>query len=314
MKRKMSYNDYSIEAVNYLHQRDSTFYRIQKNYGSSTAMHKSLKDPMVQRFYGTTAYLQFNQGNYVRFLSALQIIPPDNESATRWIEGLTVERPLLQIFGNVHYNLSKTPLPPQALLLNDSINKTGDVYIYKNKFSLPFGYTYSHYLPRSAFDSLPFKDVALLEAVVIDDADTVHYAALQRLPQPIAQDQYSFENLAADVDSLSREAFRMTYFSQNKIQGNITLQKDKLLFFTIPFDKGWKVFDNGAPLTMEQVNIGFSGVLLRAGTHNLELRFESFAFRLGLIVSIISLLLTGIITGWFYWVRPKFRARQANSN
>jgi uncharacterized membrane protein YfhO len=96
----------------------------------------------------------------------------------------------------------------------------------------------------------------------------------------------------------------MTYFSQNKIQGNITLQKDKLLFFTIPFDKGWKVVDNGVPLTMQQVNIGFSGVLLSAGNHDLELRFDPFTFRMGLIISIISLLLTGVIIGWFYWLRP----------
>ncbi|MDR3350183.1 MAG: YfhO family protein [Prevotellaceae bacterium] len=298
MKRKVSYNDYSIEAVKYLHQRDTAFYRVQKNYGSSTAIHKSLKDPMVQRFYGTTSYLQFNQANYVRFLSAAQVIPPNDEYATRWIEGLTVDRPLLQIFGNVHYNLSKTPLPPQALLLNDSINKIQDVYIYKNRFALPFGYTYSHYLPRSVFDSLPFKDIALLEAAVIDDADTARYAALQRLPQPVEQDRYLIDNLAADVDSLRQEAFQMTYFSQNKIQGHIALRKEKLLFFTIPFDKGWKVFDNGAPLEMEQVNIGFSGVLLGAGAHQLELRFDSLAFRTGCIISVISLLLTVALIGW----------------
>jgi uncharacterized membrane protein YfhO len=269
---------------------------------------------MMQRFYGTTSYLQFNQGNYVRFLSAAQVIPPDNEFATRWIEGLTIDRPLLQIFGNVHYNLSKTPLPPQALLLNDSINKINDVYIYKNKFTLPFGYTYSYYIPRRAFDSLPFKDVALLEAVVINDTDTVHYAALQPLAHPIAQDQYTLENLAADVDSLRQETFQMTYFSQNKIQGNITLQKDKLLFFTIPFDKGWKVIDNGVPLVMQQVNIGFSGVLLSAGKHHLELRFESQAFRWGIIVSIVSLLLTGALIGWFCWLRPKFFTGQTIIN
>jgi uncharacterized membrane protein YfhO len=57
------------------------------------------------------------------------------------------------------------------------------------------------------------------------------------------------------------------------------------------------VFDNGVPMTMEQVNIGFSGVLLSAGTHHLELRFESAVFRWGAIVSIISLLLTVALIG-----------------
>jgi hypothetical protein len=298
MKSKVSYNDYSVDAINYLHQRDSTFYRIQKNYGSSSAIHKSFKDPMVQQFHGTTSYVQFQQKNYMQFLVAMQVIPPADRAAAAWIEGLSMNRPLLQIFGNVRYNLSKTPLPPQTLFLNDSINKIGDVYIYKNKFNLPFGYTYSHYLPRSVFDSLPFKDIALLKAAVIDDADIANYAALQPLAHPIAQDQYSFNDLSADVDSLCQESFQMTCFSQNKIQGNITLNKNKLLFFTIPFDTGWKAFDNGVPLTIKQMNIGFSGLLLKSGTHNLELRFEPRTFRFGIIISIISLLLIIALIGF----------------
>jgi uncharacterized membrane protein YfhO len=300
MKSKVSYNDYSVDAVNFLHQSDSTFYRIQKNYGSSSAIHKSFNDQRAQRFYGTASYAQAQQGNYVRFLSAAQVFRPDDKYAYVWIEGLSTDRPLLQIFGNVRYNLSKTPLPPQVLLLNDSINKIGDVYVYKNRVTLPFGYTYAHYLSRSAFDSLPFKDVALLKAVVVDDADTAHYTALQRLSSPIAQDQYLLENLAADVDSLKQEAFQMTYFSQNKIEGDITLSREKLLFFTIPFDNGWKVLDNGAPLTMQQVNIGFSGILLSAGAHNITLQYEPLALRIGIIVSILSFLLTGALIVWFY--------------
>jgi uncharacterized membrane protein YfhO len=298
MKSKVSYNDYSVDAVNFLHQSDSTFYRIQKNYGSSSAMHKSFKDPMVQRFYGTTAYSQVQQGNYVRFLSVAQVFSPNDKYAYVWIEGLTTDRPLLQIFGNVHYNLSKTPLPPRTLLLNDSINKIGDVYIYKNKFTLPFGYSYSHYMTRKAFDSLPFKEVALLKAVVVEDTDTAKYAALSSFSLTALPENYLLTDLAADTDSLKQEALQITYFSQNKIQGNIALSKDKLLFFTIPFDKGWKIFDNGAPLTMRQVNIGFSGVLLSAGIHHIVLQYDPAAFRIGIIVSIISFLLTIALIGF----------------
>jgi uncharacterized membrane protein YfhO len=142
--------------------------------------------------------------------------------------------------------------------------------------------------------------VALLKAAVVEDADTAKYAALSSFSPTDLPENYLLTDLAADTDSLKQEALQITYFSQNKIQGNITLSKDKLLFFTIPFDKGWKIFDNGAPLTMQQVNIGFSGVLLSAGIHHIVLQYESAAFRIGIIVSIISLLLTGVLIAWFY--------------
>jgi uncharacterized membrane protein YfhO len=289
---KVGYNDYTIDAVQYLHQTDSAFYRIQKYYASGLAIHKSLNDPMIQRFYGTTSYTNFNQKNYVKFLKAANAFPFYPDGITSWVDGLNIDRPLLQILCNVRYNLSKAPFPQEIENLHDFIHKTGDVHIYRHKFTLPFGYTYSHYMLRSVFDSLSFKDVALLKAVVVDDADTAKYAGMmQRFSASRIPANYTIDDLAADVDSLKQEAFQISSFRQNNIKGTLTLQCNKLLLFTIPFDKDWKLFDNGKEIVLEQVNIGFSGVLLPAGTHNLELRFAPAAILIGVIISIVSLLL-----------------------
>jgi uncharacterized membrane protein YfhO len=289
---RVGYNDYTIDAVQYLRGIDSSFYRIQKNYGSGLAIHKSMNDPMIQRFYGTTAYSGFNQRNYVGFLKAANAFPFYPDGITSWIDGVTIDRPLLQIICNVHYNFSKAPFPQEIANLNDFIYKTKDVHVYKHKFTLPFGYTYSHYMPRSAFNSLSFKDVSLLKAVIVDDADTTKYAGkMQRFSSSRMPANYMIADLAADVDSLKQEAFQISSFRQNNIKGALTLQRDKLLLFTIPFDKGWKAFDNGKEIAVEQVNIGFSGLLLAAGTHNLELRFAPPAIPVGIIISIVSLLL-----------------------
>ena len=302
-KSKTGYNDYSIDAIRYINSIDTSFYRIEKTYRSGPAMHSSLNDPLVQRYYGTTSYSSFNQSNYTKFLLATVIPEGSNEWATRWLEGLVDGRPLLQIFGNVHYNLSKTPMPPH---FNDSIAKIGDVYIYKNKFSLPFGYTYSKYMLRSVFESLAFKDVALLEAVIVADDDAAKYASLQLLEQPKSADTYGFEQLVSDLDSLQINAFRTTKFSQNHIKGNISTDEPKLLFFTIPFDKDWKLFVDGEKRPLELVNIGFSGILLEAGMHEIELRFEPAGFYPSIIVSLLSLVVTLLLIGWFYWGKQKF--------
>jgi uncharacterized membrane protein YfhO len=289
---KVGYNDYTNDAVQYLHQIDSSFYRIQKSYASGLSIHKSLNDPMVQRFYGTTAYSSFNQKNYVKFLKVTDVFPSYFGTITNWLDGINIDRPLLQIVCNVRYNLSKAPFPPEITALSDFIHKTGDVHVYRHKFTLPFGYTYTHYMPRSAFDSLSFKDVAFLKAVVVDDADTAKYASvMQRCSSSCVPANYMISELAADVDNLKKDAFLVSSFRQNNIKGTLTLQHDKLLLFTIPFDNDWKAFDNGKEVVMEQVNIGFSGLLLAAGTHNLELRFAPAAIPVGIIISIISLLL-----------------------
>jgi len=294
---KEGYNDYSIDAIQYINSMDNSFYRIQKTYSSGPTIYKSLNDPLVQRFYGTTSYSSFNQSNYVKFLLATVIPEGSDESATRWLRGLD-GRPLLQIFGNVHYTLSKTPMPDPFI---DLITTIGDVNVYKNKFPLPFGYTYSNYMLRSAFDTLSFKDNALLEAVIIDDLkEKIFSDALNKLEQPIAPDLYYFTDLSNDINNLSQEAFSMTFFSQNNIKGEITLSNSKLLFFTIPFDKDWKVYVNGKKRSLELVNIGFSGLLLESGRHEIELRFEPVGYYPGMIISLVSLLITLLLIGWSY--------------
>jgi len=305
---KTGYNDYSVDAVQYIHQADTAFYRIQKSYSSGPAMHRSFNDPMIQRYYGTTSYSSFNQNKYVKFL--LATVSQEHRFTTIWLDGLNADHPLLQIFGNIHYNLSKEPFPPQLSFFNDSIAKIGDVYVYKNKFRLPLGYTYNHYMPRSEFDKLNFKDVAFLKAVVIDDAEIQQYNSLQSFLSDQIESDYRFDHLIADVEGLNQHTLNITHFDQNNIKGEILLPEEKLLFFSIPFDKGWKAFDNGKAIEIKMVNIGFSGLLLGEGKHEIELRFEPTGYYLSIVVSLLSLLVTLLLIGWFYWGKQKFCSAQ----
>ncbi len=303
---KFSYNDYSIEAIRAIRQNDSSaFYRVYKTYGSGPAIHKSFNDQILQGFYGTTSYSSFNQANYVNFLKTVGAHEGYPDNITNWLNGLSIDRPLLQIFGNVHYNLSKEELSPQFTMLHDPVGKAGDVHIYKHKFTLPFGYTYSKYMLKSDFQQLPFKDVALLKAVVIDDADTSKYSHLQTFTSSDIPENYDVSALSNDIETLSEESLHINHFSQNHISGEITLKAPKLLFFTIPFDKNWKIYDNGRQLDWNMVNIGFSGVLLGSGHHQLELRFEPESYYIGIIVSLFFLLFTAGLIVWSWCRRSK---------
>jgi len=152
-KNAGGYKDGTSEAVKYLKQIDPTFYRIEKDYQSGNAIHGSLNDAMAQGYYGTASYSSFNQLNYVRFLEEVGIIQKGNETATRWITGLK-GNPLLQTFGNVKYFFSKKQ---DANLLNwgfDKIATESGISIFKNRYYLPFGYTYDKYISFDDFSKL----------------------------------------------------------------------------------------------------------------------------------------------------------------
>jgi uncharacterized membrane protein YfhO len=151
---KAGYADGSIKAVNYIDSVDnSAFYRIEKDYQSGNAMHGSLNDAMAQGYFGTTSYSSFNQLNYIRFQEEIGLIQKGDETATRWSTGFR-GNPLLQTFGNVKYHLSKSENPAFVRFGFEPKDTIADVKILKNKYYLPFGYTYDSYIRFNDFKSL----------------------------------------------------------------------------------------------------------------------------------------------------------------
>jgi uncharacterized membrane protein YfhO len=82
----------------------------------------------------------------------------------------------------------------------------------------------------------------------------------------------------------------MNFFSNANIKGTISLSQAKFLFFSIPYDKGWSAVVNGQPMDLEQVNIGFSGLMLPKGEHNIELIYATPYAQIGRWISVVALL------------------------
>ncbi|MCZ8284755.1 MAG: YfhO family protein, partial [Bacteroidia bacterium] len=153
LKDKVGYNDYTVEAVSYLKQTDKSFFRLNKDYSSGLAIHSSINDSKVQGYYGTSSYFSFNQKNYIKFLGDLNVIDVKDENSTRWAKGLG-DRPILFSLASGKYWLSKRPDNAVANMGFDSIAKFGDVKVYKNKYALPFGFTYNEGIGEDEFKKL----------------------------------------------------------------------------------------------------------------------------------------------------------------
>lgn len=289
---RIGYNDYSVDAVNYFKKNDKSFYRIEKTYSSSPAINDSLNDGMVQGYWGTSSYTPFNKDSYVDFMDAVGLISEDtNRDGQRWIYGLR-ERPILLAFASVKYLLTKSPQ-----IYTDYgfqvVGKKGDIFGMKNLFALPFGFTYDSYMPRDEFNHLTArkKDIALIKAVVLDPP--LEEAAKGYYQQVSARDigeGYKKQQFEADLQARQNHFLEIDSFSQNKIVGKITIERDRMLFFTIPFDKGWQAMIDGMPAELQRVNIGFTGLMITPGFHKIRLTYQPEYWVVGCFVSALSLL------------------------
>jgi len=305
LESKVGYNDYTHEAIAAIRLKDSGFYRIGKTYSSGLAMHASLNDAKLQGYYGVDSYHSFNQVNYVRFLDAVDIIG-DTESATRWARGL-VDNPILASFSAIKYILVKNELHVQKLARvgYKLVHKEGDVLIFQNPYYLPFGFTYDSYLSEEEFMSLPTlnRRIALMKTGVMKLDGEADLSQLMTFGPERLSSAYNLAAYIGDVKQRRFDGFSINHFGHNLVKGEVTIDKPRILFFTLPFDLGWVATVNGNPVELHQVNVGFSGLLLPEGKHVVELRYHLPGFMVSLIISVLSI----VAIMFFLWRLPDGR-------
>ncbi|HQQ93518.1 MAG TPA: YfhO family protein [Bacteroidia bacterium] len=298
LHEKTGYNDYSVEAVQYLKSIDKDFYRIDKSYFSGGAMHGSITDHKVHGYYGTSSYNSFAQMNFVNFMRGFDVIDKTNEYASRWVDGLR-NRPMLEPLSGVRYMLTKsTTMNPLWQSTYDSIAKFGDVVVMKHRFVLPLGFTYKAYILQNDFNKLSStqKDLLSYRACVLDDKEAEKASSLTRLGLNDSLDLrlFNWNYLAANTDSLKKESLVISSFNPNRIVGDIKVDHDKIMYLSFPYDKGWHFYLDGKECDKMLVNYGMCGMFVPAGSHHVEMDFHLRFFAKGFILSLAALFILGL--------------------
>ncbi|MCX6267701.1 MAG: YfhO family protein [Bacteroidetes bacterium] len=293
MKQKTGYNDFTVDAVSYIHGNDKGFFRVNKDFTSNPAIHSSLNNAKVQDYYGTSSYHSFNQKYYIRFMEEMGILKKGIEAQSRWAAGLLHEPLLLNLASN-KYHLATNP-NSVSLYRNfgyDSVGAFGNIAVLKNKFFIPLGFTYSQYIPISDFLKLPRsrKDQILQRAFVAEEPLDPSLKDLRAITAADTVPVYTYNLYFDDIAALKRDTFAIGQFSQKHITGKISVDSTKFLFFSIPYDKGWNAKINGKKVEPVLSNLGFMGFLLKPGQYEVDLQYTPLYFNASIVVSVIAIM------------------------
>jgi uncharacterized membrane protein YfhO len=291
MNTKAGYNDYSIEAIAFIKQQDKDFFRIEKNFGG-------FNDSKVQHYFGSSSYHNFNKLNYINFLNACDVLDSKDEAATKWADGVK-NKPLLQILTGVKYFLFKGDWKSYSVLTENysAIGNFGDVVVLKSKHALPMGTAYDAYILQSDFNRLDsyHKQISLLKSVMIPDSMAASLPTMTRISaSDIPSGEYNADELTSDTDKLKSNSMHMTSFSNNVIEGEIYSRGKQLVFFSIPFDIGWKAKINGIESPILLVDGGLSAILVDPGRNTISLRYFPPFVETGFYLTLIGLLIFAV--------------------
>ena len=95
-------------------------------------------------------------------------------------------------------------------------------------------------------------------------------------------------------EKLADEQLQITEFSDTKIKGTVNALEDGIMFFSMPYEKGWSVYVDGEKAETMPVAQSMLGAKVPAGAHEITLKYVPEGFAAGTAASGISLALCGV--------------------
>ena len=121
--------------------------------------------------------------------------------------------------------------------------------------------------------------------------------------------RFDYDALADLKKAIGERPFKITSFRDDHIEGTISTDQHSLLFFSIPYDKGWTVTVDGVKRETVKSLDAFLSVRITPGEHTVVLSFEPRGLKTGALITALSLLLLNITAGVI--LLRKIRKRRA---
>ncbi len=168
--------------------------------------------------------------------------------------------------------------------------------IYENENYIPMGFVYDSYVDEIQFEDTPTvqRGNLLVHAVYLDwETADRHMDILTHADD--AEVSYLTEAQFAE-DSAARAAQSAYYFAFDSygFTAGINLQKESLVFFSVPYDDGFTAYINGEPAEIERANIGFMAVRAPAGENVIRFEYNTPGLKEGIILSLGALFVLGV--------------------
>lgn len=80
-------------------------------------------------------------------------------------------------------------------------------------------------------------------------------------------------------------------FASSEITGTVNAEQDRYLVFSIPYSKGWTVYDNGRKAELQKANLMYLGMPIEAGSHEIRLVYRTPGGTAGILVSLAGVAL-----------------------
>ena len=174
--------------------------------------------------------------------------------------------------------------------------------IYENQNYIPMGFTFNSYIRDEEYSRMrkgEMTDRLLVKDLILTDEQIRKYSSYMQEDLYAEEEIISTSDFARYCRERAASACSDFRFVNSGFTARIDLERENLVFFSVPYDPGFTARVDGREVTIEKVDGGLMAIPVPAGQHTIEFRY----LPAGLIPCSVISALTALILAAFYAVR-----------
>ncbi len=181
------------------------------------------------------------------------------------------------------------------------VKTSGNYYVYENKNYVPYGFSYDYYMSRQFCEKYGknMRTELMLKAILLTDSQIEKYGEYMTDIEELSIGEskqtggtamrFTDVDMANDAAKLRQTSAKEFTVDNNGFTARVERDKKSLVFFSVPYDKGWSATVNGKPVTVEKVNVGFMAVAVDEGESEIRFRYQNSGLVLGIVITMVSI-------------------------
>lgn len=171
------------------------------------------------------------------------------------------------------------------------INSQNGFNVYENKNYIPMGFAYDTYLTYDEFSNLSTENKTrnLISSLVLNQDQIKKY---DDILTHYDINEYNGDSTYIDACKEKKSKSCSKFEPDNDgFSAEIKLSKKSLVFFSVPYDKGFSAKVNGKKTEIEEVDGGLMAVVCDKGENKIRFDFELYGLNQGIALSLSGIVL-----------------------
>ena len=156
------------------------------------------------------------------------------------------------------------------------INDLNGYNVHETENFIPMGFSFDSYMTEENYDALtngPVSDRVLVKNIVLSEEMAAKYGHLMEEDTELYTQEMPYEEFYVHCADRAASACTEFAFDKNGYHATAEMERDNLLLFSIPYDRGFSARIDGEPAEVECADFGLTAIYVPEGTHEITVTY-----------------------------------------